>query len=53
MVCLRFEPGAAGWHAQTKPRSYGGHPTKLKIYAKFLYRIRCTHLVALSTTLHQ
>ena len=26
MVCLGFEPGAAGWQAQTKPRSYGGHP---------------------------
>ena len=23
MVCLGFEPGAAGWQAQTKPRSYG------------------------------
>ena len=29
MVCLGFEPGAAGWKAQTKPRSYGGHPTVL------------------------
>ena len=26
MECLGFEPGAAGWKAQTKPRSYGGHP---------------------------
>ena len=26
MVCLGFEPGATGWWAQTKPRSYGGHP---------------------------
>ena len=25
MVCLGFEPGAAGWQAQTKPQSYGGH----------------------------
>ena len=25
MVCWGFEPGAAGWQAQTKPRSYGGH----------------------------
>ena len=25
MVCLVFEPGAAGWQVQTKPRSYGGH----------------------------
>ena len=26
MVWLGFEPVAAGWYAQTKPRSYGGHP---------------------------
>ena len=26
--CLEFEPGAAGWQAQTKPQSYGGHPSK-------------------------
>ena len=26
MVCLGFEPAAAGWLAQTKARSYGGHP---------------------------
>ena len=25
MVCLGFEPRAAEWQAQTKPRSYGGH----------------------------
>ena len=24
MVWLGFEPGAAGWLAHTKPRSYGG-----------------------------
>ena len=24
MVCLRFEPRAAGWLAQTKPLSYSG-----------------------------
>ena len=29
MECLRFEPGAAGWKAQTKPRSYGGHMTTI------------------------
>ena len=27
MVCLGFKPGAAGWLARTKPRSYGGHPS--------------------------
>ena len=26
MVCLGFEPGAAGQQAQTKPDSYVGHP---------------------------
>ena len=25
MECLGFEPGAAGWKAQMKPWSYGGH----------------------------
>ena len=27
MMCLGFEPGAAGWKAQTNPLSYGGTPT--------------------------
>ena len=27
MVCLGFEPGAAGWKARTNPLSYGGTPT--------------------------
>ena len=26
MVCLGFEPRAAGWKAQTNPLSYGGNP---------------------------
>ena len=26
MVCLGFEPGVAGWKAQTNPLSYGGTP---------------------------
>ena len=26
MVCLGFEPGAAGWKAHTNPLSYGGTP---------------------------
>ena len=26
MVCLGFEPRAAGWKAQTNPLSYGGTP---------------------------
>ena len=26
MVCLGFEPAAAGWLVQTKPHSYGGPP---------------------------
>ena len=28
MVCLGFEPGAAGWKARTNPLSYGGTPNK-------------------------
>ena len=31
MVCLGFEPGAAGWQAQTKPRSYGGQSLTLRL----------------------
>ena len=26
MVCLGFEPGAAGWKARTNPLSYSGTP---------------------------
>ena len=26
MVCLGFEPGAAGWKVQMNPLSYGGTP---------------------------
>ena len=26
MLCLGFEPGAAGWWVLTIPLSYGGHP---------------------------
>ena len=29
MVCLGFEPWAAGWKAQTNPLSYGGTPIRL------------------------
>ena len=36
MVCLGFEPGAAGWQAQTKPRSYGGNPKKEKLTVKVI-----------------
>ena len=28
MVCLGFEPGAAGWKARTNPLSYGGTPVQ-------------------------
>ena len=37
MVSLGFEPGPAGWYAQTKPRSYGGHPIKV-----FCFSFLCT-----------
>ena len=29
MVCLGFEPGAAGWKARTNPLSYGGTPKQI------------------------
>ena len=29
MVCLGFEPGAAGWKAETNPLGYGGTPKVL------------------------
>ena len=29
MICLGFEPGAAGWKAPTNPLSYGGTPCKI------------------------
>ena len=34
MVRLGFEPGAAGWQLQTKPRSYGGHRDRSIWFAK-------------------
>ena len=36
MVCLGFEPGAAGWQAQTKPRSYGGTP-KISLFKSIIF----------------
>ena len=35
MVCLGFEPGAAGWKAETNPLSYGGTP--LSTYFALLF----------------
>ena len=32
MMCLGFEPGAAGWYAQMKPRSYGGRPSLISFW---------------------
>ena len=34
MLCLRFEPGAAGWLAETDPLSYGYHPTPRYFFKK-------------------
>ena len=39
MVCLRFEPGAAGWSAQTIPPSHGRRPRSLILILKFGYRV--------------
>ena len=38
MVCLGFEPGTAGWQAQMKPWSYGGHPLAV-FYLVFFHSI--------------
>ena len=32
MVCLGFDPGVAGWKAQTNPLSYGGTPSTIFIH---------------------
>ena len=32
MVCLGFEPGAAGWKAQTKPQSHVQPPAVLSMF---------------------
>ena len=34
MVCLGFEPGAAGWKAQTNPLSYVGTARKKTIVSE-------------------
>ena len=46
MVCLGLEPRAAGWKAQTKPRSYGGHPvvTLLHSVISTLVRLASRHM---------
>ena len=31
MVCLGFEPWAAGWKARMNPLSYGGTPTVVRV----------------------
>ena len=31
MVCLGFEPGAAGWKAETNPLIYSGTPINLRM----------------------
>ena len=36
MLCLEFEPGVAGWQAQTKPQSYGSHPKVIFVNLKSL-----------------
>ena len=43
MDCLGFEPGAAGWWAQTIPRSYGGH-TNLKFIIMRNFCIRSSEV---------
>ena len=42
MVCLGFEPGAAGWQAKTKPRSYGGQLQFMTLI--FYFKVKCFKL---------
>ena len=37
MGCMGFEPGAAGWLAQTKPRSYTGHPLLFQLLWRYFF----------------
>ena len=41
MVCLRLEPGAAEWKAQTNPLCYGGtpHPNRLSLTCLLVDRL--------------
>ena len=48
MVCLGFEPGPAGWYAQTKPRSYGGQPKTLQLCLCFAFQRKNLLLMLLS-----
>ena len=51
-VCMGFEPGATGWQAQTKPWSYGGHPTLLfSTYAAMTAKHYAGYHIALKYTL--
>ena len=43
MECLGYESGATGWQAQTKPRSYGGHP--INLLPRFLKIAKSGHAV--------
>ena len=42
MVCLGFKPAAAGWKAQTKPRSYDGRPVDFVSKKKIVAVIKST-----------
>ena len=43
MVCLGFEPGAAGWKAQINPLSYGG---TVQFFVPKTKTERLTHLLS-------
>ena len=45
VVCLGFEPGAAGWKARTNPLSYGGTPSskfKCCFHQQLCLREKCS-----------
>ena len=47
MVCLEFKAEAAGWQAQTKPWSHGGHPTTINILLSFFQSVCLTNYLFL------
>ena len=48
MGCLGFEPGAAGWKAQTDPRSYGGTPSTYLCLNLFSSKATLNYMTLLS-----
>ena len=43
MVCLGFEPGAAGWNGRTNPLSYDGTPVFTVLFIQYLKPLMNVH----------